>query len=143
MELELDTPFAHLARDGQWEAYSRRLADEGLAWWFDMEVPRIATHVAALPSGRTGGFSPRLRLLQGTFAPLPEGRRPAQVLRDVTLLYRLLQAGRDREGMAAACCLACAAVWDFGTDLAASRPWRRRMAALLRQTDLSPRARAG
>ncbi len=142
MAPELDPPFHDLAHDRRWEEYGRRLADDGLAWWFDMEVPRIAAHVAALPAEHAGRRSPRLLLLEGTFTTLPEGRRPKQVLRDIGILYRLLQARRDREGIAAACCLACAAVWDFGDDLAAAHPWRRRMALLVRRGDVSPLAHA-
>jgi len=142
MELALDPPFVDLARDGRWDDYARRLGDDGLAWWFDMEVPRIAAHFAAIPEEHTRRLAPRLLLLQATFAPLPEGRDPRQALRDLTLLYRLLQVRRDREGMAAACCLACAAICDFGTDLATVKPWRRRMAGLLKGARLPPRPRA-
>ncbi len=142
MELEIDRSFADLARQGRWSDYAHQLADVGLAWWFDMEVPRIAAHFARLPPEQTRRLPPRLLLLQGSFAALPEGRRPRPLLRDILLLYRLLQARRDHEGMAAACCLACAAVWDFGTDLSLARPWRRRMAALVRRGDLPPHPRA-
>jgi len=134
--------YTRLARLGRWDEYARRLADEGLAWWFEMDVPTIQARMAPLLARRSAGLSPRLRLLEGSFATLPMDADPGATLRDVTILYRLFQASRDAEGTAAACCLAVAAVWDFGTEFSRTRPWLRRMTRLIASPKISPLARS-
>lgn len=134
--------FRGLAAAGRWDEYADRLADEGIGWWFDMDVPTIERHMKPLLDHRSAGLSPRLLLLQGTFAPLPINADPKSTLRDITILYRLFQASRDAEGTAAACCLAIASIWDFGSAFSRSRPWLRRMHRLIAGTKISSRARS-
>ncbi|NOY44494.1 MAG: hypothetical protein GXP50_03445 [Deltaproteobacteria bacterium] len=134
--------FEDLARKERWDEFAARLAEEGLAWWFEMDVPAIRRHFEVLRFHRHSGLSPRLRLLEGAVAPLPTDREPRKVMRDVSLLYRLLQVNRDPEGAAAACGLAVAALWDFGVEWSRSRVWADRIDRLVEQTKLPPLARA-
>ncbi len=134
--------FEILARGGRWDEFATALADRGLAWWFEMDVPAIRRHLDVLRSHRPSGLSPRLLLLDGAASPLPVGREPRQVLRDVTLLYRLFQLNRDPEGAAAACGLAVAALWDFGLEWFRSDPWMERIDRLSDRSGISPLARA-
>ncbi|WP_025321123.1 BTAD domain-containing protein [Deferrisoma camini] len=134
--------FGDLAQEERWDEFAAQLARRGLVWWFEMDVPAIRRHMAALRPRRSPGLSPRLLLLEGAASPLPADRDLRQVLRDVTLLYRMFRVNRDAEGAAAACGLAIAALWDFGVDWSRSRPWADRIDRLAERKDLSPLARS-
>ncbi len=138
----LSPPFRDLARAGRWNAFASHLAEQGLSWWFEMDVPAIGRHLEALGSHRPTRWSPRLVFLEGTVSPLPTSRGPREVLRDLTLLYRLFQVQRDAEAGAAACGLAVAAAWDFGVEWSRCRPWLERIESLAGHPRLSPLARA-
>ncbi len=134
--------FQELARAGRWNAFASRLAEEGLSWWFEMDVPAIGHHLNALEGHRPGGWSPRLMFLEGAVSPLPASRGPKEVLRDITFLYRVFQVQRDVEALAGACGLAVAATWDFGVEWSRCRPWLARIDSISGHPRLSPLARS-
>ena len=134
--------FQNLARAGRWNAFASRLAEEGLSWWFEMDVPAIGRHLEALGRHRPSGWSPRLMFLKGAVSPLPASRGPKDVLRDITLLYRVFQVQQDVEAVAGVCGLAVAAAWDFGVEWSRCRPWLERIESLSEHPRLSPLARA-
>ena len=52
---QLKESYRSYLEQGKWDAYISALCDEGLVWWFDMEIPYIIVHLvplSALPQGR-------------------------------------------------------------------------------------------
>ena len=142
MDIVVAEPFARLAARGEWEAYAARLAETGLSWWFEMDVPRIAAHLQPLPEGEIARCAPRLRLLAASTLPLPAGQPKGEVMTRIEDLQSELEAAEDADGAAGVCLLALAALWDFGDDLGGTVAWRQRAVVLRRQMPLSALARA-
>ena len=124
--IELKPRFASLAQQGRWDDYVSALADEGLKWWFDMEIPMIAVHLAALQDNPGKGSPPPARIaflmesVQNFMSPE----------RFDSLYHQFIDAG-DLEAASAASSAAVASVWDSGTDFGRFLAWYSRLDKLI------------
>lgn len=134
----LTNDHARLLQSGDVDTYFDKLADDGLNWWFNMEVPCIAQHLEAvrnqLPAVLPGSL--RLRFLSGVSGPeIAETTMSA--------LYEQALAEDDREAAFAVAGAGIGAVWDSGYDFRRFAPWLERATFLLEQADgVSALARA-
>lgn len=136
--LQITPDCAERLRQGDVAGCLDYIAHEGLAWWFEMDILRIALHLQALPQPLPS-LSPatalRIAFLNAAISP----ELPEPVLNDMH--RRVLEAG-DHELTAAVAGAGCGAVWDSGYDFRRFAPWLARIDALLDADDISPLARA-
>jgi len=122
---QLKRPYDSLARQGRWGEYASALCRDGLAWWFNMDIPCIAAHLAPLQNLPPGGEPPpRLVFLAETI-------RPAMSAGTFDELFRVFEAQGDVEAAAAAACAGATSIWDSGVNFERFTPWFERITGLL------------
>ncbi len=117
--------YAELLRQGKRDDYYRELTREGFVWWFNMDIPGLASHLQALPGPLAPGDAPLRLVLLGR---LIEADLNEPALAD---LYASCLAAGDWEAACAAAGAGTAAVWDSGHDFRRFQPWLARIDALL------------
>lgn len=133
----INNNYANLLRQGRVSEYRHALAKEGLCWWFNMDVPRLAMHLRVLPRvSLQGNSSLRLELLTRLIdSELDESA--------LSGLYVRALAQGDWEAASAAAGGGIAAVRDSGYDFRRFLPWLQRIEALLVEAPVkAPLARA-
>ena len=126
-----------LAR-GDLDAYTHQLMEDGLGWWFNMDIPAIATHLHPLKDFPASDIPPPSRLAFLLEAVGPEISEEA-----MADIYERMLAENDWEGACAAAGAGTGAVWDSGFDFRRFSPWLERIEHLLAHSDrIPPLARA-
>ena len=136
---QLIETYDSLLKQGDVDTYLRRLAQDGLSWWFNMDILQIALHLQALqsaPAEDDPATPARLTFLAGVSA----GDISATAM---SALYQRFLDEDDWEAAAAAAGAGCGAVWDSGYDFRRFQLWLERIDFLLANAaQLSPLARA-
>lgn len=113
---------------GRWVDYARRLADEGLAWWCELEPDRLAPHLAALLEHvAPDALPPRLRFLAGVM----------QSAFDQTAYlswFERFQTEGDADAAAVAAVAAMIDIWQSGFGWRRFDAWHERARRLLDAT---------
>ncbi len=135
--MTLQAAYQEWLEQGDIETYLDSLARDGLTWWFDTDVPRLAAHLMPLqdPAFKGVTLPPRIQLLATVAQPVIE----AGVVR---ALCEALQASGDHEAASVAAGAGVAAVWDSGLHFSDYEPWYATIAALLAVDGLSAHAQA-
>jgi len=116
-----------MPQPGEVDEYRHALELDGLDWWFNMEIPRIAMHLQPLlehDGAEAAGGSLRLDFLARVIGN--EISEPVMA----ALFERCLGDG-DREAACAVAGAGTAAVWDSGYDFRRFDPWLQRIDGLL------------
>ncbi len=135
---EITDGYAERIGRGDIAGYLDQLGRDGVHWWFNMEIPRIALHLQAvsdhlLPTA--SALSSRLCFLLAVVG----NEMPEALMVD---LYQAGLSGGDLDLAAAAAGAGCGAVWDSGYDFRRFQPWLDRIDALLDVDSLCVLARA-
>lgn len=110
---------------GNLAAYAQRLAQQGLAWWCEFDLPRLALHLAMLRAAASMDAMPdRLLFLESV---LNQNADQAAYL----AWYQRFLAEGDRDAAAVAIAAALADIWQSGDDLRRLYPWHARCHQLL------------
>ncbi len=122
---------------GAVDVYLDSLACEGLGWWYDMDIPRLAAHLMPLqlPAFADVALPPRIRLLAAVTQPVID-------VEAVRALGEGLQADGDHEAASVAAGAGVAAVWDSGRHFHDYGPWYDNITTMLAEGDLPPHAQA-
>ena len=132
-----------LSPHGDVDGQLRQLEEQGLDWWFAMDIPRIAHYFQALQQAlpSTGlPASPRRDFLRGVITPVSDHE---SYLQQLSVAYQAALDSGDTLLVAAIAGAGCGAVWDSGYDFRRFDTWLARITALLDMTPpLPPLARA-
>ncbi len=110
--------YAELLQRAEVDAYLDRLAEDGLNWWFNMEVPCIALHLEAVREQLPAALPHSLRLRF-----LVEAIGPEISETGMASLYEQALEENDRETACAATGAGIGAIWDSGYDFRRFGPW--------------------
>ncbi|MFQ5329483.1 MAG: hypothetical protein ACE5D4_05790 [Thermodesulfobacteriota bacterium] len=122
---QLDAPYNNLLEQGRLDEYIATLSNDGPGWWFNMDVPRLAVHLAPLQSiGEDLTLPPHIMLL----AEATRSLNDYMSVENLDSLYLHLSGVGDHEAAA----LASAAIWDSGIDLERYALWHDRITTLLK-----------
>jgi len=137
---QLDAPYNLLLEQGRIDEYVTNLAADGPGWWFAMEVPRIAVHLAPLASmGEMSAMAPRLLLL----AEVTKSLDGYMSVENLDGLFLHLADEGDLEAAAVAAAAGVASIWDSGIDFDRYGLWRERITTILGSDgEISPLATA-
>ena len=127
--MQLRSPYTSYLEQGSREDFVSALCQDGLAWWFNMEIPCLVAHLTALQS-----------LPQSTPAPsrLLFLMEAAKVFISPENLDHFFEAFLKEDDLEAACAAAgagVASVWDSGTDFERQESWYGRILQLLEKGD--------
>lgn len=114
----------------------RRASDleaQGLSWWFEMDLPRIAAHLEPLGNQASTSLSARLRFLIGAVQFSPPERFEEY--------FAEFSGAGDPAGQFAAAGAGILAIWNSGAALDRYEGWRGRIEKLLEnRKDVPPLA---
>lgn len=134
----LTKKYTEFLQRGEVKAYLDQLAEDGLNWWFKMEVPCIALHLEAVREQLHTALPHSLRLRF-----LVEATGPEIYESSMSTLYDQALEDSDWEVACAIVGAGIGAVWDSGYDFRRFDPWMARINFLLGNTDkVSALARA-
>lgn len=135
--MQLRAPYTSYLEAGDWKRYASALCEDGLVWWFNMEIPCLVAHLAALESISHGQTLP-LRLLF-----LAEAVKGFMSTENIDVLFHTFLSEKDFEAASAAAGAGVASIWDSGTDFKRQENWYAKIVQLLGKGDrLSPLARS-
>lgn len=128
---QIDSPplrpdYMAMLQAGNMAGYQSELARDGLRWWFEMDIPLLANHLAPLQCQPLESCTSRVRFL----------REAAQQLIDVDRMagwYEIFVREGDREAACASVGAGIAAIWDRGSAYHRYAAWYARAQALLEQ----------
>lgn len=127
-------PFSLYAEEKNWTKYLSVLCEKGLAWWFNLQILKLADHLKPVQS-ISGDLPPRFLFLREAVKPEPD-------LKIIETLYHQFVAENDTE---AACAAVSAAWWcilERGTNMDPADAWFKKSQTLTNQGGLPPLARA-
>ncbi len=134
---EIKEPYRTYLSKGIWDEYLNSLASDGITWWFNMDTPSIAMHIAPLVA---------IKKKEDIKIPdrvlfLSEASRQFIPYERMDYFYTLFMNRGDIEAAAAAAGAGVASIWDSGRDFNRYRIWIKRINDLLkREDDLTPLA---
>jgi DNA-binding SARP family transcriptional activator len=128
--MAFDEDYQEYLDKNQIEQFIASLCVDGLRWWFDLDIPRLAVHLMALQTSvfESIELPPRIRLLATVTQPVIDGAQ-------LRTLYEMLITSDDREAACVAAGAGVASVWDGGRNLSNYEPWYEIIATLLREPD--------
>lgn len=119
-----------------WDEYIAELCADGLRWWFTMDAPSLAAHLAPLTTISPEIQIPsRIRFLQTVLTP-------GASIEFYDTLYATLINGADFEGAAALTTAAIRLIIEDGMELGQLAHWQTRINELTEGHGLSPEAMA-
>ena len=131
------SPYDSLLEKERWGEYISGLCQDGIQWWFNMDMPSLLCHLAPL-NGIPPETSRPLRL-----AFLSDSVNPSAPIESMEKFHQLFIEEDDLEAASAAAAAGAAAVFDAGSDLTLLDVWSERIEDLLGRGDgVSPLARA-
>jgi DNA-binding SARP family transcriptional activator len=135
--MQLRAPYASYLETGDWKRYASALCEDGLAWWFNMEIPCLIAHFAALES------IPNRQALPSRLLFLAEAANGFMSTENIDALFHTFLSEKDLEAACAAAGAGVASIWDSGTDFERQENWYGKIVQLLGKGDsLSPLARS-
>ena len=135
--MQLRGPYTSYLKEGNWESYASALCEDGLVWWFNMEIPSLMAHVAALES------LPKREPLPSRLELLVEAAKGFMSTDNLDHLFQVFLSENDLEAASAAAGAGVASIWDSGTDFERQETWYARIVQLLEKADrLSPLAKS-
>jgi DNA-binding SARP family transcriptional activator len=135
--MQLKSPYASYLEQGSRENFVSALCREGLAWWFNMEIPCLVAHLAALESLPQNTPTPSRLLF------LMEAAKVFMSPENLDHSFETFLQEDDLEAACAAAGAGVASVWDSGTDFERQETWYSRIVRLLEKADrLSPLAKS-
>ncbi len=134
---QLKPPYDALLREGKREEYISTLCQDGLTWWFNMDIPSIICHLVALNQ------IPPIAPLPRRLAFLSEAVNISIPIASMETFYHLFMEENDLEAASAAAGAGAASIFDSGLEFSRFETWYQRIEDLLKQGDrISPLARA-
>ena len=122
---ELKEPYKSLFEKGDWDAYIARLHEECLVWWFNMDLPSLATYLLPLLTNNINRpITKRLRFLA-------EVMNNQQSNESLSRQYREFLTENDVESATAVIGAAVMRIWEFGWSTTEPAQWRDRIHELL------------
>jgi tetratricopeptide (TPR) repeat protein len=127
--MQLKSLYTSYLEQGSRKEFVAALCEEGLAWWFNMEIPCLVAHLAALES-----------LPQNTPAPLRLLflMEAGKLFMSPETLDHIFEAFMQEDDLEAACAAAgagVASIWDSGTAFERQETWYGRIIKLLEKGD--------
>jgi len=111
------------------DTYLQNLSRDGLIWWFNMEIRRIANHLEALAAfPHQPVFSNRILLLREIFEDEP-------TIAIFECLYSSFLKEDDREAAYACVGAAIGSIWSSGREFSRNELWWNRSDSLLKEKD--------
>lgn len=107
--------------DGNLDAYAIRLADQGLTWWCEFDVPRLALHMAMLHQAAIGHVKADVMPDRLVFLASVLNQSADQAA--YQNWYRRFLANGDRDAAAVVIAAALDDIWQSGDDLRRIYPW--------------------
>jgi len=127
--MQLRGPYTSYLQEGDWESYASALCEEGLVWWFNMEIPCLIAHLAALES------IPQGRPLPSRLLFLAEAAKGFMSTENIDALFHTFLSANDLEAASAAAGAGIASIWDSGTDFERQETWYAKIIQLLGKGD--------
>lgn len=135
--MQLRAPYTSYLEAGDWKRYASALCEDGLVWWFNMEIPCLIAHLSALESIHHGQTLPSRLMF------LAEAARGFMSTENIDVLFNTFLSANDLEAASAAAGAGVASIWDSGTDFDRQETWYARIIQLLEKAErLSPLARS-
>jgi DNA-binding SARP family transcriptional activator len=135
--LSLKPFYQSLLEQHKMEEYIAALCHEGLAWWFNMEIPHLALHLAPLSS-----LPPQVSL-PARLLFLSEAVKGSIPIDSMDRFYLSFLDQNDLEAASAVAGAGAASIWDSGSDFTRFDKWYERISYLLDRGDrLSPLSQA-
>lgn len=137
---ELASLYESYAKEGRWDEYISALSEDGLRWWFNMDMLSLEAHLSPLKSLKDNpSFPKRIEFLLEVMKSLG-GLMSTERL---DILYRDILEEGDLEGACGVCGAGIASIWDSGAELKRYKKWYDRIGYLLKHEEgISPLARA-
>ncbi|RMG03011.1 MAG: tetratricopeptide repeat protein [Nitrospirae bacterium] len=128
LSFQLSEKYSRYLKESRIKEYLTSLSDDGLRWWFEMDTPRIQTHLFPLYSS---GIEPDQLPVRVGF--LVEASRQSIPFEKMEGFFDAFTAEGDLEGASAVAGAAVASIWDSGGDFERYRPWYKRIEELLEE----------
>ncbi len=129
---QLKPPYDEFFQQKAWDRYVAALNEEGLAWWFNMDIPVLAAHLVPLASAsRHVAIPPRLQFLSEAV----NMTATSEILE--TYHGQFLDAA-DREAAAAVAGAAIMSAWEIGVGFDRFSGWHEKIEELLTHQDGLP-----
>jgi len=134
---QLKPPYDEFFQQKAWERYVAALNEEGLAWWFNMDIPVLAAHLVPLASASSHvAIPPRLQFLS-------EAIHRTATSEILETYYGQFLDSADMEAASAVVGAAIMSAWEIGVGFDRFSGWHEKIKDLLtHQGSLPPLATA-
>lgn len=135
--IQIHPPYDSMIQQKQWQEYVKALCEDGIRWWFNMEIPRLFSHLLPLSQTPLNGALPH------RLAFLREAANISIPLESMERFYHFFIEENDLEAASAAAGAGTASIFDSGSEFSRFETWYQRIENLLGQgNSISPLARA-